>query len=466
MTRAPITQQVAAFISGRTLADLPAPVVAYTKQLVFDGIGTLAAATHPLVTSSAGIGAFAAAHGGPGQATLIGQGIKVDVVNAALANGTRGYAVDMEPHHPEAILHPISVMVPTALALSEANGRSGADFITAVAVGCEITYRVSMAMRPRELYALGFHPSAVCGAFGAAAAAAVLLRLDPAQTVRALGLAGLQASGLMAWEDDPREDARPFQMGMAARNGVTAALLAQGGFGGPDRIFDEGHNVLHAFSRAASPEPLLDGLGTAWDGVLELALKPYPCVSFLHPALDALGKLVARHGIASGDVDAVALRFAESGSHCVDDNPLKSHCAQYVLPVRLARGGLTFTDLFTDLRQSDAEVARLAARTRVDRDQGEFETLFPDFYAGEITLTLKDGRRVSERSDIARGYPEQPLPADEIEAKFAQLVGSVASPKRRDALRAAALAICEAERVDGLAALLGEPALQPSEAAA
>jgi 2-methylcitrate dehydratase PrpD len=437
---------------------VPTEVVDYTRRLVFDGIGTLAAATYPLVTSSAGIGAFAATHGGPGRATLIGQGMKVDVVNAALANGTRGYAVDMEPHHPEAILHPIAVMLPTALALGEAHGRPGREVIAAVAVGCEVAYRVSMSMSPKALYGLGFHPSAVCGAFGAAAAAASLLDLDAEQTVRALGLAALQASGLMAWEDDPREDARPFQMGMAARNGVTAALLAQDGFGGPDRIFDGGHNVLDAFSRGASSAPMLDGLGETWEGVMELAIKPYPCVSFLHPALDALGTLIERHGIEPGTVQAVQLRFAESGSHCVDANPLKSHCAQYVLPVRLARGRLRFTDLFEDLRRSDAEVARLAGRTRVVRDTGELEALFPDFYAGEVTLTLTDGRSLSERSDIARGYPEAPLGDAEIEAKFTELVGSVAGAERREALRGAARTLHEAETVDVLAALLGEPA--------
>jgi 2-methylcitrate dehydratase PrpD len=459
MPRAPITAKVARFVSERARLGLPRDVADYTKLLVIDGIGTLVAATHPTVTSSAGIGAFAATHGGAGRATLIGQATKVDVVNAALANGTRGYAIDMEPHHPEAILHPISIMVPTALALSEALGRSGQDFITAIAVGCEITYRVSMAMSPKELYALGFHPSAVCGTFGAAAAAAVLLELDQEQTTRTLGLAGLQTSGLMAWEDDPREDARPFQMGMAARNGVTAALLAKDGFGGPDRIFDGGHNVLHAFSRIANQDPLIDGIGEKWDGVMELAVKPYSCVSFLHPALDALGTLIARHDIASSDVEEIQLRFAESGCHCVDDNPLKSHCAQYVLPVRLARGVLEFTDLFQDLRQTNDEVARLANRTSVVRDQGEFEALFPDFYVGEITLTLKGGEKVTERSDIARGYPEAPLTTEEIEAKFTRLVRSVATPKRCEALLKEATSIIHAETVDALAELLAVPAM-------
>ena len=459
MPRGPVTEAIARFIATASFDTLPAEVADRTALLAFDAVGTLAAATHPLVTSSAGIGAFAAAHGGPGPATLIGQSMKTDVVTAVLANGTRGYAIDMEPHHPEAILHPVAVMLPTALALGEARGSSGRQVLAAVAVGCEVAYRVSMALDPKQLYALGFHPSAVCGTFGAAAAGAVLLGLDTGQTVRALGLAGLQASGLMAWEDDPREDARPFQMGMAARNGVTAALLAEGGFGAPDRIFDAGHTVLHAFGRGAGPEPLLSGLGgTDWLGVTELAIKPYPCVAFLHPALDALDALLAEHRLASGDVEEIRLRFAASGCHCIDANPLRSHCAQYVLPVRLARGALVFTDLFTDLRDGDPEVARLAARTEVVHDRGEFEELFPDFYAGEVTLVLADGRTVSGRSDIARGYPEAPLGRNELDAKFDRLVGSVATPQRRDALREAAAGLHDAKTVTGLAELLGEPA--------
>lgn len=458
MTRAPITQKLANFIANFQPGDMPEEVVAYTKVLIFDGIGTLVAATHPKITSSARIGAFAEAQGGPAQATLIGRGAKVGVVNAVLANGTLGYACDMEPHHPEAILHPISIMIPTALALSEAHGRCGEDFLTAVALGCEITYRVSMAMDPKQLYAIGFHPSAVCGTFGAAAAAAHLLDLNGEQTVRALGLAALQTSGLMAWEDDPNEDARPFQMGMAARNGVTAAMLAKDGFGGPDRIFDGGHTVLEAFSRGYSTEPLLDGLASKWDGVMELAIKPYSCVSFLHPALDALDVLLKREGVTSSDIATMRLRFAASGCHCVDNNPLKSHCAQYVLPVRVARGELNFIDLFEDRRITDPEVARLATSTTVVRDEGELEALFPDFYAGEVTLTLRDGREVRERSDIARGYPEAPLSDVDLDAKFHALVGSAADDRRRKSLEDAARTAADQRDMTTLAALLGERA--------
>src|SRR5699024_1839559 len=153
--RAPVTARMGAFVAGFSADALPGAVFGYTRILVHDGIGALVAATHPSVTASRGIGDYALAHGGKGQAVLIGRGTRTDPATAALANGTLGYAADFEPHHPEGILHPVAVMVPTALAVAETEGRSGADFLAAVALGCEVTYRVSMAMNPRALYARG-----------------------------------------------------------------------------------------------------------------------------------------------------------------------------------------------------------------------------------------------------------------------------------------------------------------------
>lgn len=456
VTRGPVTDRIASLAAGLKCDRVPAGVRDHARRVVFDTIGVLAAASHPSVTSASRIGAFVETHGGAGPATLVGRKRKVDVVSAVLANGTLGYALDFEPHHPEAILHPAAVVVPVALALSEAYRRSGTEAITAVILGCEVAYRVSMALDPRELYALGFHPSAVAGVFGAATASAYLLKLDKDACVRSLGLAALQASGLLAWQDDPCEDARPFQMGMAARNGVTASLLARQDFGAPDRVFDGGHTVLRAFSRAADAAPLTDQLGESWNGVTELAIKPYPCVSFLHPALDALEKLLAREQIAPDEIEGIDLRFADSGAHCVDGNPLKGHCAQYVLPVRAATGRLTFLDLFQDLRRSDPGVARLAAVTTVTRDQGDFDEIFPAFYAGEVTLRLADGRKLAERRDIARGFPEAPLSDDDIIEKFRSVVSSVADTERAERLSNAAWDLGDSADVLSLTALLGE----------
>ncbi len=248
------TKSLASFISECSIETIPVDVRNRALTMIKDGSAALLAAANPRYSTGHTIAEHVRSLGGEPQAGVVGHGFRTNAVQAALANGTMGYACDIEPHHPEAILHPIAVMIPTALALCELSGGSGDDFITAIILGCEVEYRVSMAIGPAEQYALGFHPSAVCGTFGATAAAASILNLDPETTERALGLAGCEASGLMAWESDPTENARPFQMGLAARNGVTAALLARDGFGGPAEIFDRAHSPLNAFSRNPTAE--------------------------------------------------------------------------------------------------------------------------------------------------------------------------------------------------------------------
>jgi 2-methylcitrate dehydratase PrpD len=257
---------------------------------------------------------------------------------------------------------------------------------------------------------------------------------------------------MMAWESDPTENARPFQMGMAARNGVTAAMLAGRGFGGPVAIFDHGHTIFHAFSRNASPAKLLADLGAKWDGIAELAIKPYSSVSFLHPALDALADIRRAATIAPEKVKRITLRFPRSGVHCVDNNPLKSHCAQYILPVALARN-LDVADLFVDRRETDPLVAALAKRVEVVADD-ELDKLFPDFYASILEIETDDGTVHRRRQDVARGYPESPLGAGDLDAKFRRLVGSVAKPARIDALAAAVGALPGAASLSAYADLL------------
>jgi 2-methylcitrate dehydratase PrpD len=451
---APLTGSLAEFIAGFRAQALPAEVLAFTRTVVRDGAACLIAAANPSFPTGQRIAAFARDQGGHAQASVVGQGFRTSVSMAALANGTMGYACDFEPHHPEAILHPVAIMLPVALALAEHTGASGNEMLGAVALGCEVEYRVSMAIQPVQMYNLGFHPSAVAGCFGATAAAATLLGLGADDCVRALGLAGCQASGMMAWESDPTENARPFQMGMAARNGVTAALLAGQGFGGPSAIFDSGHTLFRAFSRDPRPELLLADLGERWDGIMELAIKPYASVSFLHPALDALLGLVREHDLQPEDVDELVLHFPRSGVHCVDGNPLKSHCAQYILPVALVNREVRVADLFEDRRLSDPRVAELARRSRVVADD-ELDKRFPDFYPGIVRIRTRSGQVLERSNDIARGYPESPLSAVELDAKFRGLVRSVATEARADALARCLDSIDSAASVAELAGLLG-----------
>jgi 2-methylcitrate dehydratase PrpD len=420
----PDSTQLAERLNKFRLREVPGEVVAHTKLILLDTIGAMLAASNRKYSATRILVDFARQLGGRPESSLVGQGFKTSCVNAALVNGTLGYYCDIEPHHVGGILHAPAVVVPTSLAVAEKVGASGARFLEAMLLGVEVTCRVSYAINPTALYNRGFHPSAICGAFGAAAAAGHLFRLSAPKFAVALGLAMQQASGLLAWASDQTENSRPFNPGLAARNGTTAAYLASLGFGGPPTPFEGKYDVFTAFSGERNPQALLAEWGKHFY-LPELAYKLYSSCSFTHPGLDALADLVRRYHLKSTDVRDLVLRFPKSGAHMIDNNELKSHCAQYILPVGLVFGRVMIDDILQD-RLRNPEVARLRKHTRLVADPG-LDGGWPEAYASIVEVTTTDGRHLSARVDHAKGNMENPLTPEEISRKYQGLATTVTS---------------------------------------
>jgi 2-methylcitrate dehydratase PrpD len=440
-------------------AALPADVREVARGLTLDTLGALLQASSPRYSAGRILAEYARAQGGTPESSVVGAGFRTSCVQAALVNGTLGYYCDVEPHHPGAIMHGLAIVVPTALAFGERQGSSGRELMSAVVAGVDVACRVANAIDPTALYRRGMHPSCLAGAFGACAAAARLLGLDQAAFRRALGLCGQQASGLLAWETDPTEHARPFSPGIAARNGATAALLASFGFGGPPDIFEGRFNVFGAFSELrpdgtwGRPDELTRDLGHDFL-ITGFAVKLYSCCAFLHPGLDALLGIVRREELAIGDVERIDLRFPTNGTKLIDDNELKSHCAQYVLPVAVKARRVTIDDILQD-RRADPEIDALSRRVRVLADD-DLDRTFPERYATIVELTTRDGRSHAGRVDYARGCPQNPVTYEEIGAKFFDLA-TPAAGERAARVKELMDRIEHVERVGDLAALLAEP---------
>jgi 2-methylcitrate dehydratase PrpD len=421
--------------------DVPPEVAARVRLVVLDTLAAMLVAAHPRYPAGRLVARHVAREAGRPEATLVGQGRRAGRAGAALANGTLAYYCDLEPHHAAAILHSPAVVVPTALAVGEAVRAPGARVLAAIVVGLETAGRVSDALDPAALYARGFHPTAVCGAFAAAATAGSLLRLGADRQAMALGLAGQQASGLLAWATDPTEHSRPLSPGLAARAGVTAAALAALGLGGPPAPFDGPYDVGTAFSGTLRPEALLEAWGTRFHAA-ELSHKRYASCAFTHPGLDALLGLAGDASLGPADVERITLRFPKSGAPMIDGHPLRSHCAQYVLPVGLVFGGVSVDDILLD-RRRHPEVARLARRVELVADPA-LDAAWPARYASEVEVLTRDGRRLVRRVDAARGTPENPMTADEIREKCRRLLRDVVPAARAEAI---------ARLVEGLAGL-------------
>lgn len=433
------------------LSDVPRDVVGRAKLILLDTLGAMLAASDPKYSATRILTNFARQLGGRVESSVVGQGFKTSCVNAALVNGTLGYYCDIEPHHVGGILHAPAVMVPTSLAMGEKLAVSGRRFLEAMILGIEVTCRVSYAMNPTALYNRGFHPSAICGAFGAAAAAGHVAKLSPAKFAIALGLALQQASGLLAWASDHTENSRPFNPGLAARNGTTAAYLASLGFGGPPTPFEGKYDAFTAFSGERHPDILLADWGKHFY-VPEFAYKLYSSCSFTHPGLDALLALAREHSLKPADVQSIVLRFPISGKHMIDNNELKSHCAQYILPVGLVFGGVMIDDILED-RLRHPEVARLRAATRMEGD-AELDKTWPEQYASIVEIVTADGRTLSRRVDYAKGTMRNPLTPDEIHAKYMKLATMVTTAAHAEKIASLVSRVERLAHIGDLAALL------------
>ncbi len=453
MADATLSTRFAERIAAFRFHDLPPEVVAHAKLCVLDTLGAMLVASDPRYPGSRLIMDFVRRLGGARESTLVGQDTKTSCVNAALANGTLAYYCDIEPYHHGAILHAAAVVVPTSLAVAEKTGADGKRFLAAVGLGIEAACRVSSALDPVALYNRGFHPTAVCGTFGAAAAAGHLFRLKADRQAVALGLALQQTSGLLAWANDPTEHSRPLNPGLAARNGTTAAYLAQLGFGGPPAPFDGPYDAFTAFSTTANRSALVDDWGRRF-ALSECGYKRYASCAFTHPGLDALLGLAADEKLAAGDIERIILRFPKSGAHMIDDHPLKSHSAQYILPLGLVFGRVVIDDILLRDRRRHPEVARLGAAMTLVHDP-DLDAEYPARYTSVVEVRTRDGRTLSRRVEAAKGTPANPLTPDEIRAKYCELTASVMPATRAEAIMALVDRLDRAPDLGRLTTLLG-----------
>ena len=423
------TKKVVEYSRGLTFDKLPETVVSGAKTLVLDTIGALFAAWPSRNPASRIIGDYVKDIGGIQECTVFGQDFKAPVVYAALVGGTMGYAADVEG----GILSPPPVHVaasnvPTALVIGEKQNASGAELITALCLGYDITDRVSKANATPHSYPHSFHPSAVFGTFGAVAIAGYLLKLDERQFINAFGLAGNNAGGLIAWVNDPSEQSRPLNNGLAARNGTQAAMLAAKGFGGPLGILDDiKYNIFEAYSGAMNLAEITRDLGSDFAITRHDGYKKYTCCYDIHTGLDALLKILNQHNLEPGQIEQIIHTVSEVRRPVIDNNILRSHNAQYIMSVVAVERQLQWDDFLKD-RRLETEIGEMYQRVCLE---GSRELANSPYHEPAIVeVKTKDGKSYTEQVDLPRGHLKNPMTQEEVEQKFRRFAATAVSDER------------------------------------
>ena len=341
---------------------------------------------------------------------------------AALVNGGLAHIVEMDDLDRISVMHPGAVVIPAALAVAEREGASGSDFVAAVVAGYEVAIRIGTVVGKRHYYI--FHNTATCGAFGAAAAAGWLLRLNEAQFVWALGSAGTQAAGL--WEFNAEGAmSKHLHAGRAAANGVLAADLAARDFTGARRILEGERGFFAATAPDAEPARVLDDLNVAEPTfkISAVSIKPHASCRHTHPAVDAA--LALRSQLNGRVISGVQIETYQAVLDLCDNPAPETPYAvkfslHYCVASALRRGRAGLVD-FTPEAIGEPAVRELLPLVKIGVAP-EFEARYPAEWCSRLQLTFTDGNGTAVATiNHPKGDPENPLTAQELEDKFHRL---------------------------------------------
>ena len=432
-TISPITATLAHYVAGAADRVLPPAVVAKTRLHILD---TLAAI---LSGSRLKPGEMAARYveklGGAPEATVIGTKLVIGAAHAALANGMMGHADETDDSHLGGRFHPGCGVLPAALAIAEQNDRGGGDLIRAVALGYDIGARICPALGLERADKARYSTHSLGNAFGGAAAAAALLRLDERQVRHLLSYTVQQASGVPFWNRDPEHIEKAFDFGgMGARNAVYGATMVASGFTATEDPLSGTHNLFTAFGGGGVPEKLVEGLGERWE-ILNASIKKWTVGMPIQAALDALTLLIAEHKLSKDNVRKLIAHMPDDRIHIVSNATMPDVSLQHLLAITLADGTCTFASSHDEARMQAADI--LAIRQRIEAVPSRELTEAVPARQAIIEIETTDGRKLSHRTRAVRGTPANPMPQEEVEAKAFDLIEPVIGAGRAKELVAA-----------------------------
>jgi 2-methylcitrate dehydratase PrpD len=424
------SQEISDFVASTRIEKIPAQVRETAELHLLDGLATMLGGARE--ESSRLLLLHCLASKSKPEATVIGTAVKFSAEHAALINGVQGHVLDFDDAQLTSDAsrpmgqqtHPTSPVLSAALAIAESRRAPGAELLAAYIAGVEVACRLGDAIDPSH-YLSGLHPTGTLGVFGAAAASARLLKLEPRQIRHALGIAATLSSGLRA---NRGTMAKGLNAGQAAQNGVLAARLAARGFTASENIFDESMGFFEALCQNRVNRKLLRFGRPFFFEKPGVAIKLYPCAGVLHPALDAVLDLRARYQIAPESIEKIEVALdSRSALPLVYDNPEDPLQARFSLPFALAAAlvdGAAGLNQFSAARLRNSRIRNLMKRVELVRRSDAKQKFGIDT---EIAITLRTGVTHRIHASIARGHPQKAAARNDIEEKFRQCAGGVLS---------------------------------------
>lgn len=418
-----ITKHFAEYIYKTSYEDIPQETHRYVKLCLLDWIGvTLGGSREPV---SDILLDFINVMGGEKHASILGKGIKTNLLLAALVNGTMSHALDFDDTLKDSGTHPTVCLAPAVISVGEYKKSSGKDLITAFIIGFETAARIGRAIWADQ-YKKGWHTTSTIGRFGAAAGAAKLMNLSREQISNALGITGTQMSGIREVFGTMN---KPLHAGKAAMDGVLSVALAKRNFDSSHKIFEGRFGLKAVYGANADMTQMVAGLGTEYS-IMDIAFKPYASALATHSTIQAIEEIKIKENITADDVKSIQIKFGELPFSVVNNkNPhkvLEGKFSIYQCAALAFIKGRVTVDMFTLKEINDPEIIAFREKITVllNPSLKKFETI--------IKIVTHQGKTLEQFIKIPKGSPKNPLTFLEMKEKFMGLVLPVISKKNAE----------------------------------
>ena len=430
-----LSSTYADFIFSTHYDRLKPEVIQQAKKLILDLVGVSLAGYRSMEFPRLVV-QYLESLGGTPEATIFQTKKKFPAINAVFANASCGHAIDMDDGHRFGALHPGTVIIPTALGAAELCRASTKDLITGVVAGYEVMIRVGAAINPSSLNR-GFHATGITGTFGAAAAAASIMKLNREEIIGALGMAGLQSAGVLQVNHDIEgAKVKPINPARAAQAGLFASIMAKKGARGPLEIFEGEDGFLKAFTDEVKRELLTKDLGKTFE-ICNAYIKFYAACRHVHACVDAALEILGRNPIEILNIERISVETYSAAIRLAGITDVTTpSAARFSIPFSIALALITKgagADKYSEENVRDRRIQDLSKKVNLSVGDN-WEKWYPHKRGATVRIIEKSGREWSAEVGLAKGEPENPATWEEIYKKFYINATSLISGKEATAL--------------------------------
>jgi len=414
-----LSTSYADFILGTRYDQLKPEVILQSKKLILDLVG-VSLAGYKLMEFPRLVVSYMESLGGSPEASILQTKKKFPAVNAAFANAACAHALDMDDGHRFAALHPGTVIIPAALAAAELSGATTKELIAGVVSGYEVMIRIGMAINPSSLNR-GFHATGITGPFGAVAAASNIMKLGREETIGALGLAGLQGSGVLQVNHDVEgAKVKPINPARAAMSGLLSCIFAQKGAKGPLKIFEGEDGFFKAVTDEVKTDLLTRNLGKEFE-ICNTYIKFYSACRHAHACIDAATEAFHQSQIDITEISKISIETYPAAIRLAGITDVTTpSAARFSIPFSVALALIkkdAGADKYSEENIRDESIQRLSKKVELSVGN-KWERVYPNKRGATVRILDNKKRIWSSEVELAKGEPENPASWDEIYNKF------------------------------------------------